>query len=272
MSKPARVFLFIMGLLIFLSWGFRLYILALRWETAHNRIPTLLIVCLSFGVGLFLIRMAVKQGEATRFELLLLTASALLTIGFWGYRLGNLILYPEWDPNPKAHLRLSETFLVMGGILLFISERARFKQRRAVGILLLFLWCTLLSRVSSALETRSVSLPSGRSIIAEISDTDETRSRGLMFRDHLAKDRGMLFIFPTPGRYPFWMKNCRFSIDIIWLDKNKKIVHVSERTPPCKSDPCPLYKPDKKDALYVLEVAAGLVAKEGLTRGMQVQF
>jgi uncharacterized membrane protein (UPF0127 family) len=52
------------------------------------------------------------------------------------------------------------------------------------------------------------------------------------------------------------MKNMKFAIDILWLDENKKIVHVSSNVPPCVTDPCPVYNPGMP-ARYVLEIPAG---------------
>ena len=93
-----------------------------------------------------------------------------------------------------------------------------------------------------------------------------------MFRERLPAGGGMLFIFQEPGPYQFWMKNCKFPIDIIWLGKEKQIVYLSEKTPPCRSDPCPTYGPKQEKALYVLEVASGFAQKEKLKLGMKVRF
>jgi uncharacterized membrane protein (UPF0127 family) len=93
-----------------------------------------------------------------------------------------------------------------------------------------------------------------------------------MFRDRLPAGGGMLFIFPQAAPYKFWMKNCKFPIDIIWLDEAKEIIYISEKTPPCQSEPCPLYGPTQQNALYVLEVASGFTQREHLKLGMKVQF
>ncbi len=119
---------------------------------------------------------------------------------------------------------------------------------------------------------RPVTFPSGTILGAEVADTPETRERGLMFRDHLPKGGALLFIFEKAGPYTFWMKNCKFPIDIIWMDENKKIIHIAKDTPPCTSDPCPTYGPKQKKALYVLEVAAGFSKKENLRLGQPVRF
>lgn len=115
--------------------------------------------------------------------------------------------------------------------------------------------------------------PQGVTIRAELADTTEKRARGLMFRESLAKDRGMLFTFPEAQPWSFWMKNTRISLDIIWLDGNKKIIHVERHVPVCTrtDDGCPNYQPNDP-ALYVLEVAAGVADELNLKRGVKLKF
>lgn len=119
----------------------------------------------------------------------------------------------------------------------------------------------------------SVSTPQGTTILAEVADTTEKRSRGLMFRESLPKDRGMLFTFAEPQPWTFWMKNTRIPLDIIWMDRNKKIVHIERNVPGCDrtDDGCPQYQPND-DALYVLEVAAGMADVLKLQRGIRLTF
>lgn len=91
----------------------------------------------------------------------------------------------------------------------------------------------------------------------EIADTDEARKRGLMFRENLPLDRGMLFIFNYSRPYDFWMPNLEFPLDIIWIDENQNVVDV-QTVPPCTQkiiQDCPSYTP-KGPAKYVLEVNA----------------
>lgn len=117
----------------------------------------------------------------------------------------------------------------------------------------------------------TVRFPSGAKITAEMADTEEKRTLGLMFREHLDPDQGMIFIFPVADYYRFWMKNCLFDIDIIWLDEKKRIVYHEENLPPCKADPCPSYGHQGK-ALYVVETTGGFFKKMGLKNGMIVEF
>ncbi len=94
---------------------------------------------------------------------------------------------------------------------------------------------------------------------------------GLMFRPSLPLDRGMIFVFEVPDFHGIWMKNCKFPIDILWLDEDEKIVHVAESVPPCKADPCPVYNPMRK-ASYVIELNAGQARREQAVVGAAVKF
>lgn len=105
----------------------------------------------------------------------------------------------------------------------------------------------------------------------EIAAEDELRARGLMFRDHLLPGTGMLFFFPSDGDYPFWMKNTIIPLDMIWIDANRKIVHIAHEAQPCKVENCPNYPPNAI-ARYVLEVAGGVAKQHGLKAGDMLQF
>ena len=121
------------------------------------------------------------------------------------------------------------------------------------------------------LEETALGFPAGRQVQAELAVTAEQRARGLMFRDSLDPDRGMLFVFPQLDFHAFWMKNCRFPIDIIWLSPEKKIVHIERVVPSCKEDPCPSYGPMRK-AKYVVELVANFSKDEKLQLGDTLQF
>lgn len=102
-------------------------------------------------------------------------------------------------------------------------------------------------------------------VLVEIADTPEERSRGLMYRDALQGNYGMLFVFETEAMHGFWMKNTRIPLDGIWMDSQGKVVDVI-RMLPCESDPCPVYTP-RENALYVLEVNAGVAENWLVERG-----
>ena len=106
----------------------------------------------------------------------------------------------------------------------------------------------------------------GKTFAVEIADTSEKQALGLMFRDNMEADKGMLFIFPNEAPRSFWMKNTRIPLDIMYFDKELKMVSVSADTPPCKVTRCPSY-PSKAPAMYVLELNAGAAKKLGVGVG-----
>ena len=114
-------------------------------------------------------------------------------------------------------------------------------------------------------------LPDGAAITLELATDEETRAQGLMFRESLAPDRGMLFLFPDDGVYPFWMKNTLIPLDMIWIDESQTIRGVKTNVPPCRRDPCPSYDPLVK-ARYVLELAGGVGSRHHLAPGQKVQL
>jgi hypothetical protein len=116
-----------------------------------------------------------------------------------------------------------------------------------------------------------VFFPDGSSITAELARTDEERARGLMFRKRILPDQGMLFVFEEEELHSFWMKNTLVALDILWLGRDRRIVHIAADVPPCKADPCPSYGPDAP-ASYVLELKAGEALARGLKAGDRLEF
>ena len=116
-----------------------------------------------------------------------------------------------------------------------------------------------------------VFFPDGDQVTAQLAQTDEDRQRGLMFRDKINRDQGMLFVFAREGTYGFWMKNVNFSLDILWLNADRRIVHIQAHVPPCDQPDCPTYTPDRQ-ALYVLEIKAGEAERRRLKLFDRLEF
>jgi len=106
----------------------------------------------------------------------------------------------------------------------------------------------------------------GQKFTVELADTQEKQALGLMFRDSMPDDHGMVFLFPGEAMRSFWMKNTRIPLDIFYFDQDLKLVSVSENTPPCRSQRCPSY-PSSGPAKYVLELNAGKAAELGVQAG-----
>jgi uncharacterized protein len=114
-------------------------------------------------------------------------------------------------------------------------------------------------------------LPSGTVLSTEVMVEDNDRQMGLMFRPALAKDHAMLFVFDVADFHGIWMKNCKFPIDIVWLDESRKVVHLAESVPPCRKDPCPVYQPMQR-AAFVVEMNAAQAKQEKVVKGATLDF
>ncbi|GMR15091.1 MAG: DUF192 domain-containing protein [Gammaproteobacteria bacterium] len=113
----------------------------------------------------------------------------------------------------------------------------------------------------------------GKRFSVEIADTPQKQALGLMYRDEMPADHGMLFIFPNEAPRSFWMKNTRIPLDILYFDKDLEMVSAALDTQPCRVSRCPAY-PSTAPAMYVLELNAGTAAELGIGPGdrMTVQL
>lgn len=102
-----------------------------------------------------------------------------------------------------------------------------------------------------------------------IADTPALRTQGLSGRAMLHDNEGMLFIFETPGKYPFWMKDMRFPLDIIWIGDDRR---VTEITPNVSADSYPRHFSPHVPVRYVLEVNAGFSRRFGIATGTPVSW
>ncbi len=110
----------------------------------------------------------------------------------------------------------------------------------------------------------------GKTIQLEVAQTPEQQAIGLMFRESLADDRGMLFPFAQERIASFWMKNVSISLDMIFLNGNQ-IVSIAADVPPCKAEPCPIYGPG---ALVnkVIELRGGRAKELGIKAGDKIMI
>jgi uncharacterized membrane protein (UPF0127 family) len=112
----------------------------------------------------------------------------------------------------------------------------------------------------------------GERFQVEVADDDAERARGLMFRDAMADDHGMLFIHDRQEPQAYWMKNTRIPLDILYFDRDRRLVSQQRDVPPCSAgDRCPPY-PSRAPAQYVLELNAGQAARLGLEDGALLTF
>jgi uncharacterized membrane protein (UPF0127 family) len=116
-----------------------------------------------------------------------------------------------------------------------------------------------------AYRTTTITLPNGKVIRAEL--------RGMMFRDSLPADRGMLFIHSKPTAASYWMYQVKIPLDIIFMDSTRRVLGISANTPPCekKASECPSYG-GYPQTQYVLELGGGQAAKNAIVPGSTLTF
>lgn len=102
-------------------------------------------------------------------------------------------------------------------------------------------------------------------IIAEVASTDEARSRGLMFRDKLGPNEGMLFVFRDKAPYCFWMRNTLIPLSIAFLRDDGSVVNLADMKPRSDDSHC-AFEPVR----YALEMDKGWFADKGIKVGSRI--
>jgi uncharacterized protein len=105
-------------------------------------------------------------------------------------------------------------------------------------------------------------------LAVEVASTDAQRQTGMMFRESLGEDEGMIFLFPTERHNNFWMHNTLIPLDMIFIDSEWNVVGIVENATPLTDDPRGVGKMSQ----YVLEVPGGFAARHGLSTDTQVRF
>lgn len=103
---------------------------------------------------------------------------------------------------------------------------------------------------------------------AEVAESDESQTRGMMWRKELAKDKAMIFIFPNEQVRSFWMRNTLIPLDIIFISAEKKIVGIAAEAAPQTLS----HRSVGAASKYVLEVAGGWCEKAGVRAGSRVEI
>jgi uncharacterized protein len=145
-----------------------------------------------------------------------------------------------------------------------MSDRIQIMKRYLLP-LALALFASACTATPAKSDTRELTLH-GHVFHVELATNDAQRELGLMHRNSLATDHGMLFVFPYDAPQSFWMKDTLIGLDMLFFNKDRKLVSMQLNVPPCKTDPCPVY-PSGKPVVYVLELAAGTAAQLGITNG-----
>jgi len=109
----------------------------------------------------------------------------------------------------------------------------------------------------------------GGDIYVQIAETPDQMSLGLGDRDSLSANQGMLFVFPQPGVYSFWMKDMHFPLDMVWIGTDKKVAGVTADISP---DTYPNTFQPQSAISYVLELNAGAAKQFGIKTGTVLKF
>ena len=149
----------------------------------------------------------------------------------------------------------------------WVMER-RFRRVTARALL-----CALLLGIQAACDNApTVSFEGAEGIKAsfrvEVADTAEKRRWGLMYRTELGEDEGMLFVFPNEEDQSFWMKNTPLSLDIIFMDRRRRVVGIVRDTVPFSTRSVSVGVPSR----YALEVRAGVARRYGIAVGDLARF
>jgi uncharacterized membrane protein (UPF0127 family) len=129
---------------------------------------------------------------------------------------------------------------------------------------------SLFSRLNATVYDQSATLMlQNKEISLTIVNNSETRMRGLSGTESLADNSAMLFVFDESDKYGIWMKDMKFSLDILWLDENKKITHIEDNVSPITYPK--VFTPTIK-SLYVLEANSDFVEKNNLKVGNLLNF
>jgi uncharacterized membrane protein (UPF0127 family) len=105
-------------------------------------------------------------------------------------------------------------------------------------------------------------------IKVEIADTPSARERGLMFRDHMDENAGMLFVFPSAQPLSFWMKNTHIALDMMFANPAGEIRWIVSNAQPMSEKLIGPYQ----DTMYVIEVNSGFAQRHGITTGDRIDF
>jgi uncharacterized membrane protein (UPF0127 family) len=103
-------------------------------------------------------------------------------------------------------------------------------------------------------------------IRAEVANTEQDRMRGLMFRDKLAENSGMIFLYPRPEASAMWMKNTRIALAVAFIDSNGRILNIAEMEPYSERAHA-----SAGAAAYALEMNRGWFRKQGIKAGDLVE-
>lgn len=158
------------------------------------------------------------------------------------------------DLHKTRQTRVLNIISILAGGALFLVLFLHFRSVSAPVV-------TLMKSHDAVVTIGSVSIP------VSIADSPEEQEQGLSGTKELSTGSGELFVFNTPGRYGFWMKDMNYGLDLIWIDENLRIVAISRDITP-QTYPT-IFNPPT-DIKYVLEVNAGFSTNNNIAENQLV--
>ncbi|WP_018232563.1 DUF192 domain-containing protein [Thioalkalivibrio thiocyanodenitrificans] len=139
-------------------------------------------------------------------------------------------------------------------------------SRPVAGLVLLIVFLLSIPAQFALADARVIDLRIGEQrLTAEVADTDETRRHGLMFRESLPEDHGMLFVWEEPARYAMWMQNTPLPLSVAFIDADGRIINIEDMQP----DTTRTHQA-AAPVIYALEMEQGWFAARGIRAGDRV--
>jgi uncharacterized membrane protein (UPF0127 family) len=158
------------------------------------------------------------------------------------------------------------SFLLAAGVGFFIVYGYQYKKKIAGDM-------PLVNPLRAEKISSGPTVRIGQNIIAvELATTTEAWQKGLSGRASLDPDNGMLFLFPKPDVYRFWMPDMHFPLDIIWISEDNRIVDIDENVSHGFDPMNPVFFTPRSRVKYVLEVNAGFAKRGGIRIGETAIF
>ena len=140
---------------------------------------------------------------------------------------------------------------------------------KIVNFFFLFVFYQMSTLISAEVKTGYVKIENSNLLLnVEIADTQERRKKGLMYREFLDEDKGMVFVFPEEDFLSVWMKNTKINLDIIFISKNYIIIDYFENISSMSEK---IYTSRKKSK-YILEINSGLIKKFKIKKGDKIKI
>lgn len=105
----------------------------------------------------------------------------------------------------------------------------------------------------------------------QVADTERARVKGLSGVKKLSPNGGLLMVFQEDGAHKIWMKDMHIPIDVVWLDKNKKVVHMEPTLTP-DTGTSKQFGPKEPTVRYIVELPEGAIKNSAIRKGGSAQF